>query len=323
MRRIILLTALALLLPLSAAARQGDPLPGPLVSADWLAAHLDDVVVLDIRTDIDSFSTGLAPSDDEEGMGLCSDPLPMGSHRIEGHIPGARLVRLADITGQYPGPNGPIGGMLAEPAAFQAAMQAAGVNAGQPVVVTSQGLSISDMANATRLYFALRHFGHDSVALLDGGVAGWIDAGHDFATRQLPFEPGDFQAGPGDATLLATRGQIEAGEAGALVDGRSGGEFRGLLDSSSVAGRGHLPGALHIPMGDLGSSGRPAYLHDTERQQATFSAVPDGPLTVYCDTGRRATLHWFVLNELLGKPARLYDGSLHEWTHQGGDLARP
>ena len=48
---------------------------------------------------------------------------------------------------------------------------------------------------------------------------------------------------------------------------------------------------------------------------AGANVAPDGPVTCFCNTGHMAALGWFVAHTLLGNAeARLYDGSMAEWS---------
>lgn len=47
---------------------------------------------------------------------------------------------------------------------------------------------------------------------------------------------------------------------------------------------------------------------------------PAKPAVTFCDSGHLSSGQWFVLSELMGnKNARLYDGSMHEWTKRKAD----
>src|SRR5437016_14467671 len=119
---------------------------GPLVDPAWLAGALEDpgVRVIDFRWYLD----GRSGRDAYRG----------------GHIPGAVWIDLdGEVTGRRPGAGRH---PLPEPPAFEAAMRAAGVNRDSTVVVyDDQGGFV-----AARLWWLLGYFGHDAVALLDGGL---------------------------------------------------------------------------------------------------------------------------------------------------------
>ena len=127
---------------------------GPLVSAAALAAELAQdppPVLLDVRWRL-------------------GGPPGIDSYR-QGHLPGAVF---ADLDRHLAGPPGPMGRHpLPDPAAFQAAMRAAGVSQDRPVVVYDDG----DATAAARGWWTLRYFGHQDVRVLDGGYRAWAGAG--------------------------------------------------------------------------------------------------------------------------------------------------
>ena len=119
----------------------------PLVDAAWLAEHAadPDLRIIDFRWYLDARS-GRAAYD-------------------AGHIPGAVFVDLEAVTA----PSGPGRHPLPATARFEAEMRLAGVSAQSLVVVYDDaGGSI-----AARLWWLLRHFGHEQVSMLDGGLQAW------------------------------------------------------------------------------------------------------------------------------------------------------
>ena len=130
-----------------------DRLPGPLVSADWLAAHLDEVRVVDVRWYLDGRS-GRAAYD-------------------SGHIAGAVW---ADIDDDLAGPPTPEGGRhpLPTPEHFAAAMERLGIGNGDAVVAYDDASG----SIAARLWWMLRSLGVEA-AVLDGGLQAWTRAAHD------------------------------------------------------------------------------------------------------------------------------------------------
>ncbi len=330
--RTLFATVTALLLLSPAQAGEAPSLPGPLVTAEWLAAHRDHVTILDARTDLFTFEADpTAVGDDGEtlSLGLCdSDPLEEESDgpRIRGHIPGAVHIDRREIQQSEETPHGVVQWLLADTETFQAVMRAAGVSNNRPVVVTGSGLSDSDVAEAARLVWALRHYGHRQVALLDGGSAAWDAAGHpiEAAVRRPPI-PGDFTARPG--TFSADTAAVAAAAEGRgtrLVDTRPTSFYRGIFGRDYVRGKGHIPGAVNFPFSELTEGNHavrtrtPAFLK-TPEALATLAREAGidtgGAAILYCNSGNQASLTWFVLHEVLGmENVRMYDGSLHAWT---------
>jgi thiosulfate/3-mercaptopyruvate sulfurtransferase len=270
-------------------------LPGPLVSTDWLAAHLGepDLVVLD--------ASWYLPQQQR-------DP----RHEfLAAHIPGARWFDLDAASD----PDTDLPHMLPPPAHFQATMEALGVGSTSRVVVyDSSGTQMS----APRLWWMLRAYGHDQVAVLDGGMMTWRAAGH-------PVETGP-QAAPPEvrfmprlrADLVRNRGDVarvlESGEA-TMVDARSRERFEGLVDEPRPGlRRGHMPGACNLPFTELvGTDGRylPPELLQERLADAGISA--DQPVIATCGSGVTASSLALAIQLAWGQEVPVYDGSWAEW----------
>ncbi len=306
--------AVAPLILLSAwATAAAGQLPGPLVETGWLADHQGEVLILDVREDSATF---------------LGEPLPAGEKpslkRLTGHIPGAIPVPWKQVVAKGTEQGVALKAMLPSPEAFGALMQASGVNNDSAVVVAGLGASAKNQAHATRLYFTLKYYGHDNVALLNGGTAQWAMEGQAMAyTPEAPTK-GDFAAGEPREHLLASTQDVEQAIAAAdtqLVDCRTEDFYRGVSHKRGFVSpehKGHLPGAKSLPFVLLSDNAGPAKLFPPEemRKVAVIKGVAlDVPTITYCNTGVTASLSWFALHELLGNAeTRLYDGSMHAWS---------
>ncbi|WP_247675933.1 sulfurtransferase, partial [Micromonospora sp. M51] len=160
----------------------------PLVEVDTLVAELDQAdppTLLDVRWRL----VGPPGRDDY----------------LAGHLPGAVFVDLDTALCGPPGAGGRH--PLPDPAALQAALRAAGVRAGHPVVVYDGG----DGLAAARAWWTLRWAGHRSVRLLHGGYPAWVVAGRPVSTDAPAARPGDVVVRPGELPVL------DAGQAAALA----------------------------------------------------------------------------------------------------------
>lgn len=271
-------------------------LPGPLVEAEWLARHLEEVEVLDVREIPDSFTS-------------------------EGHIPGAALVNWRKVQTTRAVDGMPLSGMVPGSEAFSALMRKNGVSNQRPVVITAPGHRFIELTEMARLYWTLRYYGHDRVALLAGGTAAWSAAGHPLSRAAPSPAEGDFLA-EARPSLRATTRQV-AGMTGAsaqLVDVRTLGYYLGLVKEPYVDGYGHIPGAIPYPY-TLALEGAPVRFRSRrqlEQLASAFGIDLNRPIIVYCNTGVLSAAGWFIFHELLGNSrTRLYDGSMHAWTRLG------
>ena len=232
----------------------------------------------------------------------------------EGHLPGAVFV---DLDRDLAGPPG-AGGRhpLPEPAAFQAAMRAAGVRQDQAVVVYDE----RDATAAARGWWLLRYFGHEHVRVLDGGYQAWLAAGLPVSKAEPAREPGDFTARPGHMPVLDAAGASAVAQAGLLLDARAGERYRGEREPVDPVA-GHIPGAVSAPTTDNlnpdGTFCSPAEL--TARFEALGADGGANPVGAYCGSGVTAA-HEVLALALAGIPAALYVGSWSNWV---ADPARP
>jgi thiosulfate/3-mercaptopyruvate sulfurtransferase len=287
---VTLLIALAMAAPASAAGTAQ-----PLVSPQWLNAHLHDagLVVLDVRSDIDGGGT----------KAYLAAHIPGSVHSDYDH-PGWRVTVH----------NVPY--MLPSILEIQDLIGNLGIDEHSHVVVVPAGVSYTDFGSAARVYWTLKVAGVPDVSILDGGVAGWKAAG-------LPLQSGDNVPTPktlfvdADKTPLADLADVEKIErsgGATLVDARPAAFFTGKERAPKVAAYGHIPHAIDVDSADF-------YDAKTNRlkpkaELATIAArIPPGPVVTYCNTGHWSATDWFVLHELLGRrDVKLYDGSMVQWT---------
>ncbi len=313
MNTIARLCALAALL-LASGITSAVQLPGPLVSGDWLEENLASVTVIDVRSDIKSFTTApMFTRDMKSGRQQLA--------RVGGHIPGALLAsykhvrRARLIDGQR------VTHMLPEKKDFEYFMQLVGLNKDSTVVIVSKGESNGDMTMATRLYWQLKYYGQEKLAILDGGMAGWLMDGRAVSTDGKRPPQGNWKITAERKELLATSDEVaEAVNNGnaQLVDTRSLAQYLGTYKKSYVYAKGHIPGAKPFPNEMLTRPAAPASFTPAKTlgTLAGELKIDTGKAIItYCNSGHLASGSWFVFSELLGnKNVRLYDGSMHQWT---------
>ncbi len=263
---------------------------GPLVDATSLRQQLGDAAlrVVDCR-----WTLG------QPGAGRTA--------HLAGHIPGAAFLDLDTDLSDPPGERGRH--PLPDPARFEAAACGAGISGGDRVVAYDE----SGQGGAARLWWLLRHFGHDAVAVLDGGLAAWREEGGVLEAGEVPAAQGDFSAAE-RADDTAGAAEIEAG-ALALVDARAPERYQGLTEPIDPVA-GHIPGAANVPFAELAPGGR--YLPPAELR-ARLERAGSGELVTYCGSGVSACTV-VLAAELAGLPARLYPGSWSEWCARGGPV---
>jgi thiosulfate/3-mercaptopyruvate sulfurtransferase len=210
--------------------------------------------------------------------------------------------------------------MVLEASAFEQLMRQTGVRAGQAIVIASTGNTIEDFDGAARLYWTLKYYGAQEIAILDGGYVRWLDEGRPSEDMPPAVTAGDWAASAPRDDLFADTSEVQAAMSSGLqlVDARPLAFFFGLTKRPAVAAYGHIPGSRVLPT-DLrakpqGSGFRYLAADDYRRALAGMQIETDQPTITYCNTGHMAAGAWFILSEVLGNPAvALYDGSMVEW----------
>ena len=270
--------------------------PEALVSTEWLAAHLDDPAPAVRVLDSSFKQPGVIPTARQD--------------YDAGHIPGAAYFDIDDVAE----PGTALPHMIPSAERFAAKMAERGVGNGDRVVVyDANGLS-----SAGRAWWMLRLFGHDNVALLDGGLPKWKREGRPLETAPPKIPPRAFTARFNTAMVRDKAGIVAnlATAAELVVDARSAGRFDGSAEETWPGRRrGHIPGSRNVPF-DLVTDPATKQLKGAEALRAVFAeaGVPlDARIVTSCGSGVTACAVAFALH-LIGHPgAAVYDGSWSEW----------
>lgn len=229
---------------------------------------------------------------------------------LAGHLPGAVYCNWADDLSAPPPPSGHPRWMLPDPAAFAATMSRLGIGDRTMVV----GYDAEGGHHAARLWLALRRFGYDRMAVLEGGLQKW-------QRESRPLEPGDVHAEPARFTprprlgVVASKAEVLAAVRTGdpwLLDVRSEAEYLGT--EARAARGGHIPGAVNILWKDALQDDwtlRDPDALDALYADAGFNA--DTATVTYCQAGVRAAFTHLVLTALGRDQVRTYDGSWEDW----------
>lgn len=291
-------------------------LPGPLVNPQWLADNLDKVQVVEVRSNVQSF-TGKPEleTDAKSGKKVLTE--------VGGHIPGARLIDMKTMRTDRTFGAVNVKYMIPEKAAFEKTIQAAGIDADKPIVFVPVGIDTTDVDDALRVYWQFKVYGEDNMAVLDGGMATWLIENREYSTAPVKVHTGSWVAkADRSAQYFATSEDVAraiADKSATLIDSRDAKQFNGLTKRDYVYAYGHLEGAkLYSPELLLNASGGAVKFMAPNTYRALMSAQgvdPAAPTIAYCNSGHLSSGPWFVASEILGnKSAKLYDGSLQKWT---------
>ncbi|WP_322517833.1 3-mercaptopyruvate sulfurtransferase [Rhodopseudomonas palustris] len=266
----------------------------PLVSTEWLAAHLGDprVKVLDA-----SFKM----------PGVLPRP---GDDYLASHIPGAVYFDVEEVCDR--GDARPH--MYPDAAQFARDVAAMGVSSGDTVVVYDAGGWVA----APRAWWMFLSFGHDNVRILEGGLKKWQAEGRRTEPGKPSPEPGTFNAKL-DPNYLRSQQQMVANlESGAeqVIDARAADRFEGRVPEPRPGLRaGHIPGSRNLPYNELFDASTGLMKSRDELRQAFARARVDlgRPIVTSCGSGVSALVLTLALYRLGVRGTALYDGSWSEW----------
>lgn len=272
-----------------------------LVSTEWLEAHLGspDIAIIDA-----SWHLPTANRDAKKEF-------------REGHIPGAQFFdidELSDTTSSLPH-------MLPSPEKFSSRMRKMGIGDGKRIIAyDSVGLF-----SAARAWWMFKVFGHEDVAILDGGLKKWNAEGRPLEDGPPPIpQERHFTArlrGSMVRDMKEVAAALKSGSA-QVADARSGTRFRGEeVEPRPHVRAGHMPGAKNVHYASLlnadGTLKSPEGI-----KQAFQSAGIDlsKPVITSCGSGVTAAILSLGLTLISARDHALYDGS---WTEWGGTEGSP
>lgn len=254
------------------------------VSAAWLSENLDQVIILDARSDKDY---------------------------AKGHIPGAINAPWQPFTKMEGQPGDKNWGTLLPKEELAAKIGALGIDGTKTVVVYTDP---NGWGEDGRVFWTLAAAGMDNAKMLDGGWPAWQNAAGESSTDVPTVTPVEFKIGELDESLNVTTDYIlENMDNLKIVDSRTAKEYNGATDFGEKRG-GHLPNAINLPYQD--SFNADGTVKSTEELKTLFADAglkPDDNIVVYCTKGIRSA-HMALLLQMAGfSNAKNFDSSYYEW----------
>ncbi|EDP66265.1 Rhodanese-like protein [alpha proteobacterium BAL199] len=271
-----------------------NPARDGLVSAAWLAAHLDDPTVKIL----------------DGTYHLPTVPRNADAEFVERHIPGAVRFDIDDVCD----PIDPLPHMIPSPERFAEKVSALGISNADTVIV----YDVYGLQSAARTWWMFRLFGHDSVAVLDGGLPGWIAGNHPLESGAAVPAPAAFSASF-RPELVRSRDDVlknVTARAEQVVDARAAGRFTGV-DPEPRAGMrsGHIPGSRSLPFTNLLDPASKT-VQSSESLRAAFDVAGldlSKPTIASCGSGVTACVIALAAHRLGQSSVAVYDGSWSDW----------
>jgi thiosulfate/3-mercaptopyruvate sulfurtransferase len=266
----------------------------PLVSTDWLAAHLKDpnVKVIDASFKMPGVM-----------------PLPRDDY-LAAHIPGAVFFDVDAVSDHA----NPLPHMFPSAEQFGRDVGALGIGNDDMVVICDSGGWVA----APRAWWMFLSFGHRNVRVLDGGLKKWVAEGRKVESGQVAPKPAAFKASF-DARRTRSMQQLTANIAShgeQVIDARASERYQGQVAEPRPGLRaGHIPGSLNLPYNNLFDVSTGA-MKSLDQLRAAFLGAGvklDAPVVTSCGSGVSAAVLTLALYRLGVENPALYDGSWTEW----------
>ena len=279
--------------------------PRYLVDTDWLEDNLANVRILDVTAMLTSKLINRAEVE----------------VFAKSHIPGAIFFDVPSGKGCLSDPDANLPWTWPKPEDFVATMARYGIDNQTRVVIVAttprEGLDNGTMW-CTRAWWTLHHFGVDC-AILDGGVEKWRDEGRAL-TQEVTMPPAaaPFVIDDNWRRGLAGKNDVLAALASAttcVVDTLAESSFSG--ESAGYGARkGHITGAINVPMGRFTIAGTAKFRSAAEIHEALAASdlLATEKVVTYCGGAIAATVDAFALALFGHADVAVYDGSLMEWT---------
>ena len=271
----------------------------PLVSTDWLAAHLDDPKLRIV--DASFKMPGILP-------------LPKDDY-LAAHIPGAVFFDVDAVSDH----GNPLPHMFPSAEQFGRDVGALGIGNDDTVVVYDAGGWVA----GPRAWWMFLSYGHDKVRVLDGGLKKWRAEGRPVQSGAVTPDAVTFKASFDPRRVRTIQQMIDNVGRGAeqVIDARSGERFEGRVAEPRPGLRsGHIPGSRNLPYNDLFDPGTGAMkpLQDLQKAFSAAGVDLDKPIVTSCGSGVSALVLTLALYRLGVRGLALYDGSWSEWGLRDG-----
>ena len=272
-------------------------IPNSLVSVQWLNENFsaENLII---------FDASMKP------IFPVANPMP----ETPAYIPNSLRFDFDDVLCDH---DTPLPHMLPSPEFFEDEMQKYGVNKNSVLVVYDK----IGIYSSPRAWWMFKAMGHDQVAVLDGGLPAWIQAGYETTpTLATATQRGDFASLPQPGLFVDSKSVVHAlaDSTVSVIDARSAGRFKGQ-DPEPRAGLrgGHMPSAFNIPFNDVLENGR---MSTRSNLQKIFDQYKNKKMIFSCGSGVTSCVVALAAEQAGFKDLAVYDGSWSEWGRDDSGL---
>ncbi|MBT29007.1 MAG: sulfurtransferase [Thalassobius sp.] len=221
-------------------------------------------------------------------------------------------ARLFDLKNDFSDPKSAFPNTLPQPQDFEAACQKLGINANSKIVVYDN----LGVYSSPRVWWMFKIMGHENIAVLDGGLPAWIEAGYETETiTEKTFEAGDFKASFYPEMVKDTGFVLSNidDKSCIVIDARSEGRFTGTSpEPRKGLSSGHIPNSCNLPFSKVLDNGK---YKPVEELKTIFKDLnlDERPLVFSCGSGLTACIILLASELVNENKTAVYDGSWTEW----------
>ena len=270
--------------------------PQALVSTAWVADHMSapDVRLVDC--------TYFLPNDGRTGP----------EEYKKQHLPGAVFFDIDDVKNA----DDPLPHMIPSAEVFSSKVRKLGLGDGNRIVCYDHN---GGGSAAARVWWMFRLFGHDDVAVMDGGLPKWLAEGRP-VTDDIPTPQERHFTARENHMMVRSIEQILSNidsKREDVIDVRAAGRYAGTAPEPRAGMRsGHMPGALNLPYGDLMDPKKNFVMRSAEEIKALADKAGidmKRPLVTSCGSGVTACYAALAFYLIGKEDVAVYDGSWSEW----------
>lgn len=261
-----------------------------LVSVSWLKEHINNpnLVVLD-----------------------ASIPVVTGNSQKDAAnvISGARFFDLKKV---FSDTGATLPNTAPTPEQFEIGCKNLGINSNSIIIV----YDAKGIYSSPRAWFLFKIMGHNTVAVLDGGLPEWIKHGGNCTTvYEKNYPLGDFKVNFDPSSFINAEQMLENinNDSCIVIDARSKERFLGMVaEPRAELKRGHIPKSINLPFTYLLRDGKFRPRKELKEILENVS-LTNNSLVFSCGSGITACILLFVATMVLRNEVFLYDGSWSEW----------